>query len=236
MHVCMVCTAASILCCAQLFHPSTPWHSLCGCFGSQLPVINLHNRLEHLERVSAAEAAAVLVLHPDPPISSSSSATDTDAGAEGNCAGGSLQGAAGAAGGGVGSGSGCGSGGRAGGDSDAGAASLTLQTIMALTSQLAGRKASVVVQVRQRGGCWLEEHVLSRVVLGMFDGHGRSQEAQETHYRSGYGLCWLVCSCTVPSAAFCDVLRRAVLCCGVLCRFQRPTMWPQAAGDPRSWR
>jgi hypothetical protein len=83
-------------------------------------------RLEHLERVSARDASAILVLHPD---DSSSSSSDGD---DGDDDGGSASSVG------------------AGADSSpsAGGAALKMQTIMALTAQMEGKKAAVVVQVR----------------------------------------------------------------------------------------
>lgn len=103
-------------------------------------------RLEHLERVSASAAAAVLVLHPEATASTCATATAAaDTPAADVCGGSSAQGSGvGGATGGTGSSSG-GMSVRPGADD--GAAALKLQTVMALTAQLMGRKAAVVVQV-----------------------------------------------------------------------------------------
>lgn len=116
----------------------------CCCLLLHAPV-----RLEHLERVSAADAAAVLVLHPEPAAAAdtpdtAADGTDAAAAAEGMAGGSSAQGSGGGAGA---AGSSSSKAGGARGCVDGGAAALKMQTVMALTAQLMGRKAAVVVQV-----------------------------------------------------------------------------------------
>jgi hypothetical protein len=79
------------------------------------------HRLEHLQRVSAADAHAVLVLHPEGLSDGGDGGGDDDSSVSG--LGGAVDG------------------------DDPGAAALKMQTIMALTAQLLGKKAAVVVQV-----------------------------------------------------------------------------------------
>jgi hypothetical protein len=76
--------------------------------------------------VSAADAHAVLVLHPEGPSDGGDGGGDDDSSVSGL-------------------------GGAVGGD-DPGAAALKMQTIMALTAQLLGKKAAVVVQVGSNAG------------------------------------------------------------------------------------
>lgn len=122
----------------------------------QHPAKPSSTRLEHLERVSAAEAAAVLVLHPEPAAAGEAASADVAA-AAGEPSGCGIEGSSGLGSGGVGgvggsvSGSG-GGGGRGGGGRDDGASALKMQTVMALTAQLMGRRAAVVVQVRLAWG------------------------------------------------------------------------------------
>jgi hypothetical protein len=113
------------------------------------PEITLYNtlllllllcRLEHLQRVSAADAHAVLVLHPE------GASDNAEGGADDNS-------------------SVSGQGGEVGGN-DPGAAALKMQTIMALTAQLLGKKAAVVVQVGN--GCHLGIDLFVSWLYGFF--------------------------------------------------------------------
>jgi hypothetical protein len=87
-------------------------------------------RIEHLERVSAREAAAVLLLHPEASEGGEGSDGDgsSDNGAENVAAAAATS-----------------------GSENPGAAALKLQTMMALSGQLLGSKAKVVVQVGAAG-------------------------------------------------------------------------------------
>lgn len=104
------------------------------------------DRLEHLQRVAAADAAAVLLLHPEGGGGGEGEGSDEDA---------SVSEVTGAAAGGTGG--------------AAGAAVLKMQTIMALTSVLAGKKVAMVVQVRCRRGV--------RAAAGKRVGHGMHASA-----------------------------------------------------------
>jgi hypothetical protein len=113
-------------------------------------------RIEHLERVSARDAGAVLLLHPE--VSEGGDGSDGD----GSSDDGAENGAAVAA---------------SNGSDNPGAAALKLQTMMALSGQLLGSKAKVVVQVGAGGSdqsrllhCGNAQHLLT-CKHGLHDSH-----------------------------------------------------------------
>lgn len=94
-------------------------------------------RIEHLERVSAREAGAVLLLHPE--VSEGGDGSDGDGSSDNGAENGTAVAAS-------------------NGSDNPGAAALKLQTMMALSGQLLGSKAKVVVQVgagESKGTCLL---------------------------------------------------------------------------------
>jgi hypothetical protein len=97
------------------------------------------HRLEHLAQVSAANAKAVLVLHPEVDVLQAPALTRSVSSSLSGLSGATDLATAAAA--------------AAAADRD-GPAVLKLQTVMALATELMGRKSAVVVQVRWKHKTW----------------------------------------------------------------------------------
>lgn len=164
--------------------------------------------------MSAAEAAAVLVLHPEPAAAAGETAScdAAAAAAVGEAGGGVEGGSSGLGSGGVGGGvggsvSGSGGGGcRGGGGRDDGASALKMQTVMALTAQLMGRRAAVV-QVRPPPPLREVCGPVGAVTMGLT----RNTIVLLGVSVGGEIICGVVCACVVRVGVLCS--SRGYGCC-----------------------